>query len=190
MRLMRRRLDGALLTADQAARTIRTEGVWELWDGVAVIHDPAGGGSGPLGVALGARLFAAIQGRARGWVGDADTGYLLRRDPDRLLAPDVSYVSRERLAAWPRKGFVEAVPDLVAEIRSPSDSWAHVVERGGIWIAHGVSVVWLVDPLARRVLTLRPLEEPEEVGPEGTFTATPVLPDLSIPVADLLAVLD
>ena len=53
-----------------------------------------------------------------------------------------------------------------------------------------MAVVWLVDPLARRVRTLRPLEEPEDVGPEGVFSADPVLPELTIPVAELFAVLD
>jgi Uma2 family endonuclease len=190
MKIMRRRLEGALLTADEAARTIRTEGDWELWDGVAVLCDPAGGPSGPLGTELGYWLRRALGTRRIGWVGDASTGYLLKRDPDRLLAPDVSYVSRERLSTWPEKGFVECVPELVAEIRSPSDSWAYVIERGGIWIAHGVSVVWLVDPKRRRVLTLRPTEDPIEACAGGSFSAAPVLPQLEIAVDDLFAVLD
>lgn len=56
MKIMRRRLGGAQLTAEEAERTIRTEGDWELWDGVAVLCDPAGGYSGPLGVELSFRL--------------------------------------------------------------------------------------------------------------------------------------
>ncbi len=113
----------------------------------------------------------------------------MKRDPDRLLAPDVSYISRERLPKWPEHGFVEAVPELVAEVRSPSDSWAHVIERGGVWIAHGVQVVWLVDPLKRRVLTLRPMEDPVEARSGASFSAAPVLRGLEIDVDDLFCVL-
>ena len=190
MKIMRRRIEGALFTADRAEREIKAEGDWELWDGIAVLCDPAGGPSGPLGVELGHQLRSAMRGRVEGWVGDAATGYLLKRDPDTLLAPDISFVSRERLAKWPERGFVPCAPDLAAEIRSPSDSWAHTIERGGIWIAHGVRVVWLVDPQARGVLTLRPLEEPLEAGRGESFSAAPVIDGLEIDVDALFAVLE
>jgi Uma2 family endonuclease len=190
MKAMRRRIEGALFTADRAAREIKTEGDWELWNGIAVLCDPAGGPSGPLGAALGHHLADAVRGGRLGWVADASTGYLLKRDPDTLLAPDVSFVSRARLPEWPESGFVPCAPDLAAEIRSPSDSWAHTIERGGIWIAHGVRVVWLVDPQDRRVLTLRPLEEPLEAGSGESFSAAPVLDGLEIDVDALFAVLE
>lgn len=190
MKAMRSRIEGALFTADRATREIRTEGDWELWDGIAVLCDPAGGPSGPLGSELGRLLANAVHGTRVGWVADASTGYLLKRDPDTLLAPDASFVSRERLQQWPERGFVPCAPDLAAEVRSPSDSWAHMVERGGIWIAHGVRVVWLVDPPARRVWTLRPLEEPVEAGPGESFSAEPVLSGLEIDVDALFAVLE
>ena len=135
------------------------------------------------------RLAVASAG-ARGRVGDSSTGFLLRRNPDRLLAPDVSFVSVERLPVLPDSGFPEVVPELVAEVRSPNDSWAYLVERGGIWIAHGVRVVWLVDPKRRCVITLRPAEDPVEAGPGEAFSAEPVLPDLAIEVDRLFALLD
>jgi Uma2 family endonuclease len=188
--MTRRRLDGALLTAEQAARALEGHAHWELWDGIALVGEPAGGPSGPLGTELGHRLRAALGSSRAGGVGDASTGFLVRRGPGRLLAPHVSFTSRERLGAWPREGFVPCAQDLAAEIRSSTDSWACVLERGGIWIAHGVQVVWLVDPEPRRVLTLRPAEAPAESGPGASFTAAPVLPDLVIDVAEFFAILE
>ncbi len=123
-------------------------------------------------------------------MGDASTGYLLKRDPDTLLAPDASFVRRERLQQRPERGFVPCAPDLAAEIRSPSDTWAHRVERGGIWIAHGVRVVWLVDPPMRRVLTPRPLEDPLDAGSGASFSTAPVIDGLGIDVDALFAVLE
>ena len=157
----------------------------ELWDGTVWVHEPHGGNSGPVSALLIAQLVAHVLPRRLGWVGDAMTGFLLRRRPDRVLVPDVSFTSRARLAVWPRVGLTEAVPDLVAEVRSPGDTWAAVVARGGIWIAHGVRVVWLVDPGERTVTALRSAAEPDFAGPRGTISGAPALPDLQIRVADL-----
>ena len=157
----------------------------ELWDGTLWVHEPHGGYSSPLTVKLGALLLAHVELRNLGWVGESGGGFWLRKGPDRVLVPDVSFTSRERLAEWPRQGFAEAVPDLVAEIRSPSDRWAAVVAKGGVWLAHGVRVVWLVDPSERTVTTLRSTRDPVLAGPDGTFSGDPVLPDLTIPVAAL-----
>ncbi len=73
MEIMRRKLGSAQLTAEEAERTIRNEGDWELWDGVAVLCDPAGGFSGPLGAELIFLLRQTVD-RRDGWVGGASTG--------------------------------------------------------------------------------------------------------------------
>ena len=157
----------------------------ELWDGTLWVHEPHGGYSGPVSVRLGALLLAQVEPSQLGWIGDCGAGFWLRSAPDRVLVPDVSFTSRARLLAWPREGFSRVVPDLVAEVRSPSDAWASVVAKGGVWLAHGVSVVWLVDPLERTVTTLRPAQAPEVAGAAGSFSGAPALPDLRISVADL-----
>lgn len=157
----------------------------ELWDGTLMVHDHHGGYSGVVSAALVHRLREHVLARNLGWVGDSGTGYWLRRGPDRVLVPDASFTSRKRLPAWPAKGFTEAVPDLVAEVRSPDDSWTSVVAKGGIWLAHGVEVVWLIDPVERTATVLRDTGDPVVVGAAGTLSAAPALPDLTIAVAEL-----
>jgi Uma2 family endonuclease len=138
-----------------------------------------------VSVALSRLLLQHVLERKLGWVADSSSGFWLRKGPDRVLVPDVSFTSRDRLAAWPQTGFTEAVPDLVAEVRSPSDSWTGVLTKGGIWLGHGVRVVWLVDPVERTVTTLRSTHDPVIAGPDGSFSGDPALPDLRIAVADL-----
>ena len=48
-----------------------------------------------------------------------------------------------------------------------------VVEKGGIWIAHGVTVVWCVDPFERRIAVLRPGVAPELRAEDETASARP-----------------
>ncbi len=67
MKAMRTRIEGALFTAARAAREIRTEGDWELWDGIAVLCDPPGGPSGPLGSELRRLLAYAVERAFGGW---------------------------------------------------------------------------------------------------------------------------
>jgi Uma2 family endonuclease len=160
---------------------------YELWDGRLLVREPAGGWSGPVGVALSARLHAHVRAGRLGWVTDANTGFLLRREPDRVLSPDVAFVSRRRLSTFPRRGFVPVAPDLVVEIRSPTDAWVGVVEKCGIWIAEGVEVAWAVDPDRRRACVFRPAVEVAELAEGERLSAAPVLPGFSVTLADLLS---
>jgi Uma2 family endonuclease len=102
-----------------------------------------------------------------------------------VLAPDTSFIVRERMPTLPSHGFAPLAPDLAVEVRSPRDSWTYVLQRGGIWIAHGVRVVWLIDAVRRRAVTMRPLGEPEEIGGGGVLSGAPVLPGLTLGLDDL-----
>ena len=157
----------------------------DLWDGVAVVREPSGGWHDCVAAAIIARLHAAVRGTRKGWVVASSAGFLVARDPDRVLSPDAAFVSRARLLAFPTRGFVECAPDLAVEVRSPDDSWIGVVERAGVWIAHGVAVVWAVDPPSRTAATFRPRQAPIAAGPGDTLCGAPVLPDLCVPVDEL-----
>jgi len=173
-----------LLTAEDLLTGSHDES-GELWDGCYVVREPSGGWHGVLGSRISSRLLAnEVLGRD-GWVLDASGGYVVARAPDRVLSPDVSFIFRERFPTMPSKGFIEGAPDFCVEVRSPHDSWTAVVEKGGIWIAHGVGVVWCVDPFKSRVAVLRPGREPELCEPGAVATATPVL-EFEMPVDELL----
>ena len=157
----------------------------ELWDGRLVVGEPASFYGGVVGARVAAALDAFARPGRLGWVADASAGYWVAHDPDRVLSPDVSFVRRERMPSAPSRGFARLVPDLVVEIRSPRDAWETTVARGGLWIAHGAAVVWLLDPTRRRALTLRPPLVPEAVVPGGFLDAAPVLPGLRVPWDDV-----
>ena len=164
----------------------------ELWDGRMLLREPAGwpgtGTNARLVAIVGQHLMAA----GKGLFFESSAGFLLRRNPDRVLAPDLAVIVDETQITLPKHGFPELTPDLVAEVRSPGDSWEYVLSRGGLWLAHGVKVVWLIDPMVRRAVELRQDRAPvilAEVAPaeaEGVaLDGAPVLPDLRVPLAQL-----
>ena len=96
-----------LLTANDILNPAYERG--ELWDGVFVVAEPSGGWAGAVGFRVGAALAGHIASR-EGWAFAADQGFVVARDPDRVLSPDVSFVSRERLPMPPETGFIEGAP--------------------------------------------------------------------------------
>lgn len=67
-----------------------------------------------------------------------DSGFVLSRAPDTVRGPDVSFVSRERLAIVtdPAKAFPGA-PDLAVEVRSPSNTLASIRAKVADYLAAG-----------------------------------------------------
>jgi Uma2 family endonuclease len=172
------------VTAEQLASDRRFRDC-ELWDGMPVVKEASGGSSPFLTSRLNGLLERHLADRSVGWGGNAEVGFLLRRNPDRVLSPDLAFVSFEKMPELPLHGFAQLVPDFVVEVGSPGQSWREVLEKGLIWTSHGVPVVWLVDPVARKIVTLRPDAPPLEVGPGGSANAAPALPDFTVEVDEL-----
>jgi Uma2 family endonuclease len=80
----------------------------------------------------------------------------LASNPDTVRAPDLSFVSRERIVvAKDPRGFWIGSPDLAVEILSPDDRPA-VREKVQEYLTHGARLVWVVDPGDRSVTVYRP----------------------------------
>jgi Uma2 family endonuclease len=159
---------------------------YELWDGRLVVMEPANPYASMANAALTAAVFEHVRSRNLGWVTDSSGGFVVKRSPDRVLAPDLGFVPKAALERLPIKGFAECVPALVAEVRSPSQSWEKTVARGGVWLGHDVSVVWLIDPLERRAVELRPDAIPVLLGEGDALSGAPALPELRVPLTSIL----
>ena len=157
----------------------------ELWDGVPQVREPSGGWAETTGVRIVAPLETWVRARDLGWVFMSSQGFLVARDPDRLLAADGSYVSKARLPAVPRRCFVPLAPDFALEVRSPGDAWEGTLEKCGIWIAHGSRVVWGVDPDAARIAVFRPGTPVETLDRTGRLGLAPLLPGFSVRLEDV-----
>ena len=106
---------------------------------------------------------------------DSSTGFTLPNGAVR--SPDASWILRSRLTALTgeqRTGFWRIAPDFVIELRSGSDTLGSLQRKMAEYIANGVKLGWLIDPLdpRRRVYIYRPdtpveiLEHPESLSGE------------------------
>lgn len=176
-----------LLTArDLLARPERYKRGTELWDGVLLVREPSGGEADVATCYIVEALSHYVRTRNLGWVTGSSHGYQVGFAPDRVLAPDVAFVSRVRLPEHPRRGFTPLAPDFAVEVRSPTDSRDGVMAKAGVWLAHGTRVVWVVDPEAGEVVVVRPTAAPQVVRAPGSVSAGPALPRFRMPVARIL----
>ena len=110
-------------------------------------------------------------------------------DPERVYGPDVCYVSYARLAkdAEVPRGVIPVTPELVVEVRSPSDTWGQVFRKVGDYLEVGVTVALVLDPDTRTASVYRndPVNPQHIFGPTDTLTIPDVLPGFSVPVASL-----
>ena len=153
----------------------------ELVRGVLIEEMPPGDEHGAL-VAHIAWLFTSYcYENDYGQMRAGDSGFVLERDPDTVRGPDLAWVAPERLAA-PVRGYAELAPDLVVEVRSPSDSQRHMAERAMMWLSHGVRMALVADPGPVTLTVYRPGEPPQVLGELDTFDGGDVLPGFTAPV--------
>ena len=109
--------------------------------------------------------------------------------PDTVRRPEVAVVSVEKIAAYTfGNPHLTLVPDLAVDVLAPGRTWDDVREKRRDFHAAGVPLIWVADPLSRRVFV-----EPDPVtGQKPTMlmendelTGGKVLPGFSCRVGDL-----
>ena len=111
---------------------------------------------------------------------------MLERGPDTVREPDIAYISAEKLPLdVDVPGFYEGAPDLVVEIRSPSDSLAAVNDKAQMWLRFGVGLVWVVFPESRTVEVHPASGPPVLLGEEANLDGGEVLPGFTCAVKDI-----
>ncbi len=163
-------------------------GRWELLDGEVVYLAPANLEHGYLITLIANLLHQFVHPRRLGWVLAGDTGIILRRDPDRLRAPDVCFFARERFPGGrlPSR-FSTLVPDLIVEVVSPGDRRAEIEDKTAEWLRSGARLVWVVYPPTRTIVVADGSGPGRVLHPHDTLSGEPVLPGFSTPVAAIFS---
>src|SRR5207247_6258383 len=69
-----------------------------------------------------------------------DSGVVTERDPDTVRGGDVAFYSYERVPRGPLpRGYLQVVPELVFEVRSPTDRWGQILTKVGEYLEAGVT---------------------------------------------------
>jgi Uma2 family endonuclease len=113
-------------------------------------------------------------------------------DPKRVRKPDVSFIRKEKLIGRGLpNGHSPLVPDLIAEVVSPSDAYADIEERVDEHFRAGVSLAWVINPDTRVVLVFHAdRTESSRLREDDELTGEHVLPGFRCKVRDIFAPLD
>ncbi|MBX6331464.1 MAG: Uma2 family endonuclease [Gemmatimonadaceae bacterium] len=180
-----------------------------LWTAEELLHKPDDGmrhelvrgelrtmplASGPHGAVImrfAWMLLCHVIDHDLGVLFSPDTGVHLFSDPDTVRAPDISFVSKQRVPPEGiGRGFLRTAPDLAVEVLSPEDTAAGIEEKIADYFGAGTRLVWVVDPKARTVAVYRPGAHAYVLAAHERLEGEEVLPSFSCRVGEIFVWLD
>ena len=156
--------------------------------GKLIVMAPAGSESGGINADLTGQLWSWNRTAGLGKVFDSSVGFTLRNSA--IVSPDLAWIRLDRWQAVPaedRRKFASICPDFVAELRSPTDSLRQLQTKMRQYVAQGVRLGWLLDPIRSQVEIHRPGRDAEVLDRPVTLSGEEVLPGF---VLDLRGILD
>ncbi len=185
----------ALMTAEELLTYPEMDKRVELVRGRLIVREPPGmrHGECELRIAVALSNFLTADRAARGatqtlgCVMVGDPGFTLASNPDTVRAPDIAYVSRERLDGPMPHGFGECAPDLAVEIWSPTDRPGAVLAKVGAWLTAGSQLVWVVDPMHQVVTVYRADGSQALLDVHDALHGEELLPGFSVSLEELFA---
>lgn len=124
-----------------------------------------------------------VRGQEMGRVVSNDGGILTERDPVTVRGGDVAYYRYGRVPQGPLPaGYLDAVPELVFEVRSPTERWSRLITKAGEYLEAGVTAVCLLDQASETVQVYRADELPRTLHADDELHLPEILGELRIPV--------
>ncbi len=159
---------------------------YELVKGELRKMAPAGKRHGVLAMEVGWRLAQHVKTHKLGEVCAAETGFQLTSNPDTVRAPDVAFISRQRLEEVGEvEGYWPGAPDLAVEVISPSDTYTEVLAKVLTWLDAGTRMVVVVNPRQQAVTVYRSRTAITILGKNDTLDGNDVVPGWTFPIEDL-----
>ena len=147
---------------------------------------PAGPTHGRLAMRLAAHLFQHVEAHHLGTVCAAETGFQLAQDPDTVRAPDVAFVTRQRLEAVGEiEGHWPGAPDVAVEVISPSDRYTDVEDKVVEWLEAGSRMIIVVNPRQRAVMVYHSCTDVVRLTEEDTLEGGEVVPGWQLPIREV-----
>ena len=181
-------------------RLVTAEELWEMPEKPGVLYELVEGelievpGSAAVHNLIAALVYElvhdVVQGQDLGLVFTDNMSFVLRRDPDMLRIPDVSFVSWDRVPdeGVPQEGYWHAVPDLAVEVVSPGDAAEDVYGKVREYLSLGVRMVLVLWPRHRSASVRTPGGLARELGPDDELDGGDALPGFRVKVSELFAV--
>jgi Uma2 family endonuclease len=186
-RIPARPAPGDATEADVLAQPYGEKRIYELVDGV-LVEKPMGYYESLLAGVLIQLLRNHLDEHDLGIVlGEAGT---LRLAPGLVRIPDVSYVAWNRFPdrELPSDPIPDLAPDLAVEILSRGNTQAEMERKLTEYFAAGCNLVWIADPVVKRVRVYTQPGAYQEIDEDGVLDGGSVLPGFSVRVGDWLNV--
>jgi Uma2 family endonuclease len=174
-------LETKLVTAEELFR-MPDQGRSELVEGELRTMTPASAQHGRIASRLAVSLGAYIDQHDLGVTLAAETGFIIRRNPDTVRAPDVAFVRQER---WNSpEGYFPGPPDLAIEVISPNDRYSEVKSKVADWLQAGTPLAIVVDP-EQQSAEMFTSTSTVSVDIDGSLDGGAVVPGWTLPLRDL-----
>ena len=176
------------LTAEDLFRMPDDGYRYELVRGDLKKMAPASHQHGRIAMNIASPLDQHVRANNLGTVYAAETGFKISSNPDTVRAPDVAFVSRQRVQqAGDAEGYWPGAPDLVVEVISPNDIYTEVEEKVVDWLEAGVKMVIVVNPRKRLVTVYKSLTDIVILTENDRLDGDEVVPGWSMSVRDVFA---
>ena len=153
-------MTSAVTTADDLLQMADDGYRYELLKGELLRMPPSGGEHGVTAMNIGGPLHQHVKKNGLGLTFGAETGFLLARDPDTVLAPDVAFVHRDRIPEGKvAKSYWPGPPDLAVEVISPNDTYTEVEEKVREWLEAGTRMVLVANPRNKTLKVYRSIKD-------------------------------
>ena len=158
----------------------------ELVRGRIVLSPPPNRGHGFTCIEVGFHLRLYLEDHRLGRVYGNDAGIVVGRDPDTVRGADVAYYSYARLPQGSRStSYGPEIPELVFEVKSPSDRWPKILAKVAEYLNAGVLFVTVLDPDQQTAVVYGSEGPPRSLGRDDELTYPDVLPGFSVTVGRL-----
>lgn len=107
----------------------------------------------------------------------------IRVTVDTYRGADVLFVSYSRLPADQTPDDLPVTPELVVEVKSPSDRWNEIMLKAAEYLSAGVVSVLVLDPEMASATVYQTEELPQRFHNGDSLTLSDVLPGFAVPVA-------
>ena len=115
-----------------------------------------------------------------------DASIITQRGPDTVRGADVCYISYAKVPkGLLPDGYLPAPPDLIFEMRSPSDRWRDILKKVLEYLDAGVTVVCVVDPTTEIGRIYRSDRDEEQLKNGDLVRFDDILPGFSFPLKQL-----
>lgn len=158
----------------------------ELIDGEVVDMPPTGFRHGYVCGNVQYELRRLLETTKLGRVVCNDAGIVTRRRPDTVRGPDVAYFSYVRLPQdLSPAGYPDVSPELVFEVKSPSDRWDDLLAKVAEYLRVNVVAVVVLDPDEQTVQIFRREQSVQTFGVADVLELPDILLGFCIPVERL-----